>query len=41
MPGTISRADFIKLPAANRMVWLDEYYAYYGTFEKSTKSPIL
>ena len=32
-PGTISRADFIKLPAADRVVWLDEYYAYYGTFE--------
>ena len=33
VPGTISRADFIKLPPADRVVWLDEYYAYYGTFE--------
>jgi hypothetical protein len=33
VPGTISRADFIKLPAADRVVWLNEYYAYYGTFE--------
>jgi hypothetical protein len=33
VPGTISRADFIKLPAADQKVWLDEYYAYYGTFE--------
>ena len=33
VPRTISRADFIKLPAADRVVWLDEYYAYYGTFE--------
>jgi hypothetical protein len=32
-PGTISRADFIKLSAAERAAWLDEYYAYYGTFE--------
>ncbi|HLG79833.1 MAG TPA: lipocalin-like domain-containing protein [Bradyrhizobium sp.] len=31
--GTISRADFLKLSAADRAVWLDEYYAYYGTFE--------
>jgi Lipocalin-like domain len=31
--GTISRADFLKLPAADRAVWFDEYYAYYGTFE--------
>jgi hypothetical protein len=31
--GTISRADFSKLSAADRAVWLDEYYAYYGTFE--------
>jgi hypothetical protein len=32
-PRAISRADFIKLPAAERVAWLDEYYAYYGTFE--------
>jgi hypothetical protein len=32
-PGTISRPDFIKLSAAERAAWLDEYYAYYGTFE--------
>jgi hypothetical protein len=31
--GTISRADFLKLPAADRAVWFEEYYAYYGTFE--------
>lgn len=31
--GTISRADFYKLSAADRAVWFDEYYAYYGTFE--------
>ena len=33
MPGTISRDDFLKLPAADRAPWLNEYYAYYGTFE--------
>ena len=32
-PGTISRGDFGKLAAADRVKWLDEYYAYYGTFE--------
>lgn len=32
-PGTISRADFMTLSAADRVVWFDEYYAYYGTFE--------
>jgi Lipocalin-like domain len=26
--GTISRADFYKLSAADRAVWFDEYYAY-------------
>jgi Lipocalin-like domain len=31
--GTISRSDFLKLSAAERAVWFDEYYAYYGTFE--------
>ena len=31
--GTISRADFYKLSDADRAVWFDEYYAYYGTFE--------
>lgn len=31
--GTISRADFLKLAPADRVVWFDEYYAYYGTFE--------
>jgi hypothetical protein len=30
---TISRADFLRLSAADRAVWFDEYYAYYGTFE--------
>ena len=33
VPGIISRADFIKLAAADRVVWFDEYYAYFGTFE--------
>lgn len=32
-PGTISRGDFEKLPAVDRVKWLDEYYAYYGKFE--------
>lgn len=32
VPGTIARADFLKLPAADRVVWLDAYFAYYGTF---------
>ena len=32
-PGAISRADFYNLPAGDRAVWLDSYYAYYGTFE--------
>ena len=31
--GTISRADFNNLSAADRAVWFDEYYAYYGTFD--------
>ncbi|MBR1092044.1 lipocalin-like domain-containing protein [Bradyrhizobium manausense] len=31
--GTISRADFDKLSAADRAAWFDEYYAYCGTFE--------
>jgi hypothetical protein len=31
--GEISHADFYKLSAADRAVWFDEYYAYYGTFE--------
>jgi len=32
-PGTISRGDFEKLAAIDRVKWLDEYYAYYGNFE--------
>ncbi len=33
VPGAISRADFLQLPATDRVVWLDAYYAYYGSFE--------
>ncbi|MCW6513002.1 lipocalin-like domain-containing protein [Hyphomicrobiales bacterium BP6-180914] len=33
VPRTISRGDFLKLPAEDRVVWLDAYYAYYGSFE--------
>ncbi len=32
-PGTISRGDFEKLAAIDRVKWFDEYYAYYGKFE--------
>ncbi|TYL80824.1 lipocalin-like domain-containing protein [Bradyrhizobium cytisi] len=39
--GAISRADFYKLSAADRAVWFDEYYAYYGTFEVDEVAHVL
>lgn len=39
--GTISRADFLKLSPADRAVWFDEYYAYYGTFEVDEASHVV
>ena len=39
LPDEHSRADFVKLPAADRMVWLDEYYAYSAP-SRTTKSRI-
>jgi hypothetical protein len=40
-PGTISRADFVKLSPAERDTWFKEYYAYHAKFEIDEEARII